>query len=83
MHKATLTELSAALAGKQISSVELTRLFLDRIERHNAALNAFITVDADKSLAQAAAADARIAAGGAGRRPGLRMRPRGLFGAEG
>src|SRR2546425_9130518 len=58
-----LKELSAALAQKKISSAELTKLFLDRISRLNAALNAFITVDAEKSLAQARAADERIAKG--------------------
>ena len=42
MINASLRELSAALAAKTISSVELTTLFLDRIERLNPALNAFI-----------------------------------------
>src|SRR2546422_158499 len=46
-----LKELSAALAQKKISSAEVTKLFLDRISRLNAAFNAFITVDAEKSLA--------------------------------
>ena len=60
---ASLRELSAALAGKRISSVELTRMYLDRIERLNGQLNAFITVDPDQSLALAAGADLRIAKG--------------------
>jgi len=60
---ASLKELSAALAAKSISSVELTRIYLERIERLNAELNAFITVDPGKSLAQAGQADARIARG--------------------
>ena len=59
----SLKELSAALAAKRVSSVELTRAFLQRIERLNPSLNAFITVDPEKSLAQAAAADQRIARG--------------------
>src|SRR5258708_37974786 len=41
----SLKELATALAQKKISSVELTRLFLNRIEKLNPALNAFITVD--------------------------------------
>ena len=61
MLNASLKELSAALAQKKISSAELTKLFLDRISRLNGSLNAFITVDAEKSLAQAHAADERIA----------------------
>ena len=61
MLNASLKELSAALARKKISSAELTQLFLDRTSRLNGALNAFITVEAEKSLAQAHAADERIA----------------------
>jgi aspartyl-tRNA(Asn)/glutamyl-tRNA(Gln) amidotransferase subunit A len=61
---ATVSELSAALAAKKISSVELTRLFLDRIKRLNGRLNAFITVDEEHSLAQARVADERRAGSG-------------------
>ena len=59
----SLRELSAALVAKKISSVELTTLFLDRIERFNSALNAFITLDREKTLAQARAADETLKAG--------------------
>ena len=52
MLNATLSGLSAALAGKRISSVELAQLFLDRIARLNAELNAFITVDATRRILQ-------------------------------
>ncbi len=62
----SVAALSKALAGKEISSVELTRLYLDRIARHNPTLNAYITVDAEKSLAQAKAADELRAAGKSG-----------------
>ena len=50
MINASLKELSQALAAKKISSVELSTLFLDRIERLNPTLNAFVTVDREKSL---------------------------------
>jgi aspartyl-tRNA(Asn)/glutamyl-tRNA(Gln) amidotransferase subunit A len=63
---ASLKELGAALAQKQISSVELTTLFLDRIEQHNPTLNAFVTIDRDKTLAAARAADERLSKVGAG-----------------
>ena len=63
MHNASLKQLSAHLAQRTISSVELTQLHLERIARLDPGLNAFVTVDADKSLAQARAADTRIAAG--------------------
>jgi aspartyl-tRNA(Asn)/glutamyl-tRNA(Gln) amidotransferase subunit A len=59
----TVTELSAALAARKVSSVELARAFLDRIGSLNGELNAFITVDAERSLAQARAADTRRASG--------------------
>ena len=83
MINASLKELSAALAGKQLSSVELTGLFLDRIGRLNPVLNAFITVDAEKSLAMARAADARIAAGEAGPLTGIPLAHKDIFCAEG
>src|SRR2546422_10319369 len=79
MLNASLKELSAALAQRKISSVELTRLFLDRISRLNAALNAFITVDAGKSLAQARAADERIAKGAAQPLTGIPFAHKDIF----
>jgi aspartyl-tRNA(Asn)/glutamyl-tRNA(Gln) amidotransferase subunit A len=57
LHKKTLAELSRLLTKKDCSSVELTRLFLDRIEKHNPELNAFITVSAEQALADAKRAD--------------------------
>jgi aspartyl-tRNA(Asn)/glutamyl-tRNA(Gln) amidotransferase subunit A len=83
MIHASLAELAAALAARKISSLELTQLFLDRIGRENGALNAFITVDAGKSLAQARAADARIAAGSAGPLTGIPIAHKDIFCAEG
>jgi len=43
MINSSIRELARALAGKHISSVELTQSFLDRAQRHNPQLNAFIT----------------------------------------
>jgi aspartyl-tRNA(Asn)/glutamyl-tRNA(Gln) amidotransferase subunit A len=59
----TLLELVAALEAKQVSSVELTRQHLARIARLNGELNAFITVDPERSLADARRADERRARG--------------------
>ncbi|MCC7039990.1 MAG: Asp-tRNA(Asn)/Glu-tRNA(Gln) amidotransferase subunit GatA [Burkholderiales bacterium] len=64
----TVAELVAALRAKEISSVELTRAVLGRIEAAQPAINAFISVDAEGALAQATAADAALARGDA---PGL------------
>ena len=83
MIDATLAELAAALAARKISSVELTQLCLDRIARENADLNAFITVDAERSLAQARAADACLAAGAGGSLTGIPLAHKDIFCAQG
>jgi aspartyl-tRNA(Asn)/glutamyl-tRNA(Gln) amidotransferase subunit A len=79
----TVSELSAALAAKQLSSVELTRLCLDRIRGLNGKLNAFITVDEEHSLAQARVADERRAgkgtAGPAGPLTGIPIAHKDIF----
>jgi Asp-tRNA(Asn)/Glu-tRNA(Gln) amidotransferase A subunit family amidase len=54
---------AAWLRSKQISSVELTRLYLDRIRRLAPELKNFITVTDDLALEQAASADADLAKG--------------------
>jgi aspartyl-tRNA(Asn)/glutamyl-tRNA(Gln) amidotransferase subunit A len=83
MHNASLKQLAAALAAKQVSSVEMTRLFLDRIKALNSDINAFITVDEDFSLAQAKAADARIAAGTAVPLTGIPIAHKDIFVTKG
>ncbi len=57
------TELVAAMEAGQLSSVEITRACLDRIEAVDEQVNAFLAVDAERALAQAAGIDARRAAG--------------------
>jgi len=76
---AGIRELAAALAAKRISSAELARLFLDRIDALNGGLNAFISVDRDKTLAAARAADARIARGEAGPLTGIPVAHKDIF----
>jgi len=83
MINASLKQLSQALIAKQISSVELTQLFLERINRLNPSLNAFVTVDAEKSLNSARAADIRLAAGTAGALTGIPIAQKDIFCAEG
>ena len=79
MHRKTIVELSRQLAAREVSAVELTRGFLDRIERLDGTLNSFITVDPDKSLAQARAADERIAQGRAAPLTGIPIAHKDLF----
>jgi aspartyl-tRNA(Asn)/glutamyl-tRNA(Gln) amidotransferase subunit A len=53
----TIEELSALLAKRKVSPVELTELFLRRIERYNPRLNAFLTVTPERALAAARKAE--------------------------
>ena len=79
MHEKTLAELSQALHSKTISSVELTQHYLKRIEQHDALLNSFITVTPELALAQAAAADRRLADGSATALTGIPIAHKDLF----
>ncbi len=79
----TIKELSDLLARGEASSAELCQDYLARIERLNPRLNAFITVDPDKTLEEARAADARRARGEAGPLTGVPVAHKDIFCAEG
>jgi Amidase len=49
----SIAELAPRIKSRAVSPVELTRLFLQRIERANPILNAYVTVTADEALAAA------------------------------
>ena len=83
LENSTLRELSDALAAGQLSSVELTQRFLDRIAAANPGLNAFVTVDTERSLAQARAADARRARGEAAPLTGIPVAHKDIWCAQG
>ncbi|MDG1096745.1 MAG: Asp-tRNA(Asn)/Glu-tRNA(Gln) amidotransferase subunit GatA [Methylophilaceae bacterium] len=78
----SLKNLSQLLASKAVSSVEMTQTFLDRIRQYNPDINAYITVDEEKSLAQAKAADANIAAGTATALTGIPFAQKDIFCAK-
>ena len=59
----TILELAPHLRRKEVSPVELTRACLDRIERLNPTLNAFITVTQDSAMADAREAESEISRG--------------------
>ena len=59
----TLVDAAEQIRTRRLSSVELTHECLDRIERFNPTLNAFITVTADLALDAARHAEAEIIAG--------------------
>ncbi|AXE35519.1 Asp-tRNA(Asn)/Glu-tRNA(Gln) amidotransferase subunit GatA [Chromobacterium phragmitis] len=83
MTQATLKQLSQQLATKQVSSVELAGQYLDRIEALNPRLNAIVTVDREKTLAEAKAADVRLAAGNAHALTGVPLLHKDLFCQQG
>ncbi len=79
MHHKSIRQLSQHLQQKDISSVELTQHFLQRIQQHNPQLNCFVTVTEQQALAQAKAADAAIAAGTASALTGIPMSHKDIF----
>ena len=77
-HDLSVQELVHALADKHISATELAQHFLDRSAAHTH-LGAYVDVQPDATLAQARAADARIAAGTAGALEGLPLAHKDIF----
>ncbi|KIZ35902.1 MULTISPECIES: Asp-tRNA(Asn)/Glu-tRNA(Gln) amidotransferase GatCAB subunit A [Rhodopseudomonas] len=59
----SLTEVAQAIAKKRISSREATQSCLDRVERWQPRLNAFMAIEAEQALADATAADTELANG--------------------
>jgi aspartyl-tRNA(Asn)/glutamyl-tRNA(Gln) amidotransferase subunit A len=56
LHWLPATEAARAIAARELSPVELTRALLDRIERLDPKLNAFIRLDGDAVMAAGGAA---------------------------
>src|SRR6202451_725351 len=83
LHNLNIGELADRLAKRQISSVELTRHFLGRIERLNPALNAFITLTAERAMQDAESADRLLAGGARGPLLGIPLIHKGIFCTDG
>ncbi len=83
LHTLSIGELGRKLDTRQISSVELTRHYLSRIERFNPGLNALITLTAEQALAAAAAADARRVLGEQGPLLGIPLIHKDIFCTDG
>jgi aspartyl-tRNA(Asn)/glutamyl-tRNA(Gln) amidotransferase subunit A len=81
MHTKTLKALSTLLHTKQITSVELTQHYLNRAQA--SAHNAFLHIDPALALAQAAAADERLADGSAGPLTGIPIAHKDIFVTKG
>ncbi len=83
LHTQSVAALGALLQQRKLSSVELTRHFLERIGRFDGDLNALISVTAESALEQAAAADQQIAEGCAGPLTGIPILHKDIFCTQG
>lgn len=81
LHQLGAAELARALAARQVSSVEATTQLLARVAAH-AHLGAFLSVDAEGALRQAAQADARRATGESGPLLGVPLAHKDIFVTE-
>ncbi len=79
----TISELARGLRDKTYSSVELSQFFLQRIASLDPKLNSFITVTPEQALAEAKAADARLAAGDADLMTGIPFAHKDIFCTDG
>jgi aspartyl-tRNA(Asn)/glutamyl-tRNA(Gln) amidotransferase subunit A len=83
MHTKSIAELGECLRAGEFSSVELTRHFLDRIERLDAGLNSFITVTPEAALSAAEAADQALKRGEATPLSGIPIVQKDIFCTQG
>ncbi|MBX9835052.1 MAG: Asp-tRNA(Asn)/Glu-tRNA(Gln) amidotransferase subunit GatA [Burkholderiaceae bacterium] len=78
LHDLSLTALAAALRQRDISATEAAQHFLARAHRH-ADLGAYVALNEAATLAQAAAAEVRLAAGTAGTLEGVPLAHKDIF----
>ena len=83
LHHQSAAELGRGLRAGNFSSVELTHHFLERIDRSNGALNAFITVVPERAMAAARRADAMIGRGEGGLLTGVPLVHKDIFCTDG
>ena len=78
LHDLTVAALAAKLRTKEVSAVETAQHFLARMKAHEG-LGAFLATDEEVTLAQARAADARLAAGTGGALEGVPIAHKDIF----
>ncbi|MCW9047921.1 MAG: amidase family protein, partial [Gammaproteobacteria bacterium] len=78
-HTKTLSELSTMLEAGDVTSVQLTEHFLQRIKDFDSQLNSFITVTEEQALSAAAEADKKRKAGNAGPLTGIPFAHKDIF----
>jgi aspartyl-tRNA(Asn)/glutamyl-tRNA(Gln) amidotransferase subunit A len=83
MHNLTIAELIKGLESKQFSSEEVTKTYLDRIEKYDPQLNSFVTVCKEQALQTAKEADARRAKDNAAPLTGIPIAQKDIFCTQG
>ncbi|MBR5355248.1 MAG: Asp-tRNA(Asn)/Glu-tRNA(Gln) amidotransferase subunit GatA [Alphaproteobacteria bacterium] len=79
----TIKQTLAKLKSREISATELTRAYLDRIEKYGKELNCYITITPERALADAAASDERYKNGNALPLDGMPIAMKDLFATRG
>ncbi|EGV38562.1 Asp-tRNA(Asn)/Glu-tRNA(Gln) amidotransferase subunit GatA [Neisseria weaveri] len=83
MTQYTLKQASELLHSKQISATELAQEYLNAIDARNPAINGYTTLNKELTLAEAKAADERLAAGNAGILTGVPIAFKDIFCQQG
>ncbi len=83
LYELTAHEAAEKLRAREVSSVELTTAYLDRIAAVDGAIHAYLTVLREEALAMAREADARLAAGNAGALTGIPIALKDLLATKG
>ena len=83
MHENSVSQLSTSLHSREVSSEELTRHFLERIDTLDGQLNSFITVAQERAITQARVADKQLAGGKAGPLTGIPLAHKDIFCTQG
>lgn len=83
MHNLTIRQMSEKLQSNEISSVELTQHYLNRIEKYDGDLNAYITVTPELAIDMAKQADQMLAEGQGGLLTGIPVAHKDIFCIDG
>ena len=78
LHESTVAQLAASLRRREVSALEAAQHYLARAKAHDG-LGAFLATDEQVTLAQARAADARLAAGDPGPLLGVPIAHKDIF----
>ncbi len=83
IYKKSIVELSRLLQKKELSSLELTKYFLDRIKSFDSKLNSFISINEETSIEQAKLADKLISNNSESLLTGIPVAHKDLFSTKG